>query len=57
MYATRPPTDIVPEQAPGERANMRKGTAGYAFTIAVVAGLAFLVLIGALLGFGALMGR
>jgi len=36
---------------------MRKGTASYAFTIAVVAGLAFMVLIGALLGFGALMGR
>lgn len=36
---------------------MGKGTSGYAFAIAVAAGLTFLVLIGALLGFGALMGR
>jgi hypothetical protein len=36
---------------------MAKGTTGYVFTILVVAGLALLVLIGALLGIGALIGR
>ena len=36
---------------------MQKGTTGYAFTILVVAGLALLVLIGALLGIGAVIGR
>jgi hypothetical protein len=36
---------------------MRKGTAGYAFTILVVAGLAILALVGVLLGTGAVIGR
>jgi hypothetical protein len=36
---------------------MQKGTTGYAFTILAVAGLALLVLIGALLGIGAVIGR
>lgn len=36
---------------------MRKGTAGHAFAIAAVAGLALVVLAGLLLGFGAVMGR
>ncbi len=36
---------------------IRKGTRGYAFTIAAVAGLAFVVLIGGLLAIGAMMGR
>jgi hypothetical protein len=36
---------------------MPKGTTGYVFTILVVAGLALLVLIGALLGIGAMIGR
>jgi hypothetical protein len=36
---------------------MPKGTTGYAFTILVVAGLTLLVLVGALLGIGALIGR
>ena len=34
-----------------------KGTAGYAVTILVVAGLPLLVLIGGLLGIGAVIGR
>ena len=36
---------------------IRKGTPGYAFTIVVVAGLAFVVLLGTLFGITALMGR
>ena len=36
---------------------MRKGTTGYAFTILGVAGLALLVLVGMLLGIGAMMGH
>jgi len=36
---------------------IRKGTRGYAFTIVVVAGLAFMVLLGGLLAVGAMMGR
>ena len=36
---------------------MRKGTTGYAFTTLVVAGLALLVLVGMLLGIGAMMGH
>jgi hypothetical protein len=36
---------------------IRKGTHGYAFTIVVVAGLAFVVLLGGLLAIAAMMGR
>jgi hypothetical protein len=36
---------------------IRKGTLGYASTILVVAGLAFVVLLGTLFGITALMGR
>jgi len=36
---------------------IRKGTRGYAFTIVVVAGLAFMALLGGLLAVGAMMGR
>jgi hypothetical protein len=36
---------------------IRKGTRGYALTIVVVAGLAFVVLMGGLLTVGAMMGR
>jgi len=36
---------------------IRRGTRGYAFTIVVVAGLAFVVLIGGLLAIGAMMGH
>ena len=36
---------------------IRKGRSGYAFTIVVVAGLAFIVLLGGLLAIGAIMGR
>lgn len=34
-----------------------KGNSGYTLTIAVVAGLAFVALVGVLLGAGAIMGR